>query len=63
MKCGECDTEYIGEIARTLGVRFKEHTSITVHKYTLADVKILVKEDSEFKRKVNNKNQPALNRD
>ena len=46
MKCGGCENEYIGETARTLGVRFREHTdgkhpnfsitehpSITGHKY------------------------------
>ena len=65
MKCGGCEKEYIGERARTHGVRFKEdtdgkhpnsaimeHISITGHKYTLTDVKVLVKEDSDFKRNV-----------
>ena len=81
MKYGGCEKEYIGETARTLGVRFKEHTngkhnnstitehtSITGHKYAMTDVKVLVKEDSDFKRKVKeaiviHKNKPALNRD
>ena len=45
-----------------------EHTSITGYKYTLAEVKVLVKEDSDCKRKVkeaitSHKNNPALNRD
>ena len=80
VKCGGCE-KYIAETARTLRVRFKEntdskvpnsaltkHTSIIGHKYTLADVKVLVKEDRDFKRKVkeavaNNKNKPALNSD
>ena len=71
----------ICDIARTLGERFKEHTdgnhpisavtehtSITGHKYTLADVIVLVREDSDCKRKVKeaiaiHKNQPALIRD
>ena len=44
-----------------------EHTSTTGHKYTLADVKVLVKEDCDFKRKVKetiaiHKNKLALNR-
>ena len=60
MKCGEC-AEYIGKTARTLGMRFKEHTegkhpnpaitehtSNTGHKYTLAYVKVLVREDCDF---------------
>ena len=81
VKCGRCRMEYIGETARTLRVRFKkhidskhpksaitEHTSITGHKYTLADVKVLVKEDNDFKKKVKeaiaiHKNKPVLNRD
>ena len=62
MKCGVCEKEYIGNIARTVGVRFKEHTDgkhpssavmehtyITGHTYTLADMKVLVKKDSDFK--------------
>ena len=78
MKCGGCDKEYIGEAAMTLGVWFKEHTddkhpnpavtehtATTGHKYTFADVKVLVKEDGEFKRNVREvaiqKNKPDLN--
>ena len=80
VKCGGCEKEYIGETARTLGVRFKEHTdgkhpnsavtahtSTTGHKYSLADVKVLVREDSDLKRKVKEaiaihkkKNSPEL---
>ena len=71
MKCGGCE-ECIGETARTLGVRIKEHidgkhpnSAITEH--TLTDVKVLVQEDRDFKRKVKesmsiHRNQPALNR-
>ena len=80
MKCGGCE-EYIGGTARTLGTRLKEyidgkyhnsavteHTSSTGHKYTLADVNVLVREDSDFKRKVKeaiaiHKRQQALKRD
>ena len=58
MKNGGCEKEYIGKTARTLGVGFKEHTNgkhlnsaitehtfTTGHKYTLADVNVLVKEN------------------
>ena len=58
LKCSECDQEYIGETARMVGTRFREHTdgkhpnsaieehtSSTCHHYTLDDTKILVKED------------------
>ena len=45
-----------------------EHTAITDHKYILADVRMLVKEDSDFKKNVKediaiHKSQPVLNRD
>ena len=78
--CGGCEKEYIGGGARTLRVRFKEHTDSKhpnslyhhrthlPHRPYLADVKVLVREDSDFKRKVKeaiaiHKGQPALNRD
>ena len=78
VKCCGCEKEYFGETARTLEVKFKEHTDgkqlnyvitertldSTGHKYTLADVKLLVREDNDFKRKVKeaiaiHKSQPA----
>ena len=45
-----------------------EHTFSPGHKYTLGNVKVLVREASDFKRKVKeaiaiHKTQPALNRD
>ena len=65
MKCCGCDNECIEESARAQGVRFKEDTdcenpnsdnteqaSITSYKYTLADVKVQVKEYSGVKRTV-----------
>ena len=65
MRCGGCEKEYTGETARTLGVKFNEHTdgkypnSVTTehtcttgHKYTLTAVKVLVREVSDFNRKV-----------
>ena len=57
-KCSEWDKEYIGETARTVSTRFREHTdekhpgfaiaehtTSTIHCYTLDDIKILVRED------------------
>ena len=70
VKSGERDREsrkeYIGETARSLEVKFKEHQTANIltqpsqntppwttgHKYTLANVNVLVKQDSDFKRKV-----------
>ena len=65
VKCSECDQGYMGETARMLGTRFREHTdgnhptsaieehtSSTGHHYTLDDTKILVKEDKWFPRKI-----------
>ena len=65
VKCSECDQEYIGEMARMLGTRFREHTdgkhlnsaiaehtSSTGHRYTLDDTKILVREEKWFPRKI-----------
>ena len=65
----------------TLGGRFKEHTnskhlnsavtehtSTTGHRYRLANVKVLVKEESDFKKKAIDavaihRNKPGVNRD
>ena len=60
VKCGWCEKEYIGKVARTLEVKFKEHmngkhpnsviiehTSTIGHQYTMAYVKVLVKEDCD----------------
>ena len=80
VKCGGCEKEYIGETA-TLGVTFREHTggkhpnsaitkhtATTGHKYTLDNVKVLIREENGFKRKVKeaisiHKSQPSVNRD
>ena len=58
VKCGSCDREYIGETAKALGTRFKEHmdgnhptsavhehTSSMGHKFTMDNIKILVREE------------------
>ena len=65
IQCKHCDKEYVGETARSLGTRFKEHTDgkhpnsavsehtqETGHLYTLQDVKVLNKEERHFSRKV-----------
>ena len=65
IKCKSCEKEYIGETARSLGTRFKEHTDgkhpnsavnehtqDTGHLYTLQDVKVLKREERWFPRKV-----------
>ena len=65
VKCSECNQEYVGEAARMLGTRFREHTdgnhpnsafedhtSSTGYHYTLDDTKILMKEDTWFLRKI-----------
>ena len=70
---------YIGETVRMLGTRFCEHTdgkhpnsaimeqtSITGHRYTMDDTKILVREGKWFPRKIRealhtHKRSPALN--
>ena len=63
-KCGrtECDEEYIGESARTLGERYKEHLktpspifeheSITGHDTTLENFKIIAREDQNMARAI-----------
>ena len=63
-KCGrtECDEEYIGESARTLEERYKEHLkapspifeheSITGHKTSLENFKIIAREDQGMARAI-----------
>ena len=81
IKCNGYEIEYNEETARTLVVRFKEHTvdmhpnstitkhtSTMGHKYTLANKTVLVKKDSEVKRKVTeaitiHKKKSSLSRD
>ena len=65
IQCNSCQAEYIGETARTLGKRFKEHsdprhinsavvehTATTGHSFSLDDVKVIGREDKAFNRKV-----------
>ena len=65
VKFKECNKEYVGETARSLGTRFKEHTDgkhpnsaitehtqDTGHRYSIEDVKVLNREDKLLPRKV-----------
>lgn len=65
IKCNDCDNTYVGETARSLGTRMKEHQSRSVnnsavkehchnagHSFTMENVKILGKESHDIKRKV-----------
>ena len=78
-KCGqtEWDEEYIGESARTFGKRYKEHLkapspifeheSLTGHKTTLENFKIIAREDQNMTRAIKEAinirvNNPTLNR-
>ena len=66
MRCDQCPAEYVGETARTLGLRHKEHTtggayknsaiwdhiSQTGHSCSMENVNILVKQDNIYARKI-----------
>ena len=65
LSCNNCPATYVGETARTLGTRFKEHTDgkhtssavwehidATGHSYSMDKVKILAREDNFFHRKI-----------
>ena len=61
--CNKCYVEYVGEMARLLGMQFKQHTDgkhmssavmvhmyNTGHKYSMEDVKVLSSESKNFHR-------------
>ena len=65
VKCGTCEKEYIGETARALGTRMKEHTDgkhqssaitehqeVTGHRCDIDSTKILTQEERLFPRKI-----------
>ena len=65
VKCDVCDAEYIGETARTLGIRYKEHTDgkhdsavqdhlnqSPGHKTTTENVSVLASEENWTARKI-----------
>ena len=64
VKCEDCEKEYVGETARTLGKRFKEHTDgnhnsaisehfeNTGHHTSLDSVRILAQEEKWWPRKI-----------
>ena len=61
--CKKCQTEYVGETARSLGTRFKEHrlktSEVTAQKHIInmghqvstEDLKVMSKEDKDFQQK------------
>ena len=65
VQCGGCDKEYVGETARSLGVRFKEHTdgnhpssaicehmTNTGHRVNMEEVQVLAQEDKKVPRRI-----------
>ena len=66
LKCSDCDSTYIGETARALDARFKEHSSIKrsaltavgehckehQHSLTWENVSVLAREDNTSRRKI-----------
>ena len=65
IQCPECDQHYVGETARTLGTRIKEHLSCrqrlpaisehklsTGHQCSMKDIKILDHEENWLRRKI-----------
>lgn len=65
VKCDVCDAEYIGETARTLGIRYKEHidgkhdsavrdhlNQSPGHKTTAENVSVLAREENWAARKI-----------
>jgi len=76
LECQDCSSRYVGETARALRTRFKEHTNSAIwqhvnetkHSFTLEEVKILDKEPKDLKRKIRealhiHRDRPDLNRD
>ena len=79
IKCEQCNENYVGETARSLDTRLKEHTTksnsaifehcdATGHVINYKNTKILASEDHNVKRKVKEaikikKHRPTLNRD
>ena len=78
-KCGrvDCDEEYIGELSRTFGERFREHqkapspiyghSNITGHQITIDNFSIVEREDQNLSRAIQEAlymraNNPSLNR-
>ena len=79
VKCEDCDNDYVGETARQLNTRLKEHLTRdssaikdhcdkTGHKIEPKNTNILTSEDNFWKRKVKEaieikQRRPSLNRD
>ena len=65
LTCDQCPKSYVGETARALGTRFKEHTdgkhpnsavwehiAASGHSYSLDKVKVLAREENSYARKI-----------
>ena len=65
LQCGKCESDYIGETGRGVGIRFKEHINLrhstsaiaehirkTNHQFPAENIKILTCEDNTIKRRV-----------
>jgi hypothetical protein len=66
IKCDNCDKDYIGETARTLGTRVKEHLNIkkdsltavgdhcrdTDHSMSWSNISVVGREEHTYKRKI-----------
>ena len=78
VSCGDCHHNYVGETARALGTRIKEHTDgncfsavndhLSYNSHHVGDVKVLAQEDRTYARKIRealeiHKSRPTLNRD
>ena len=79
IKCDSCEGDYVGETARQLDIRLKEHMSRSSaaiyehcvregHKIRPENAKVLMSEDNFWKRKVKEvieirQRRPSLNRD
>lgn len=68
VKCKDCDHDYVGETARALGTKLKEHQNTSGHSTTPDNVKVILGEDNTLKRKIKETikiktRHPYLNRD
>ena len=66
LQCGDCDSTYVGETARALDARIKEHSSIKratltavaehckehEHSFTWENISVLAREDNTNRRRI-----------
>ena len=77
IQCPECPAQYVGETARTLETRMRDHlkqksprTAVGEHEHSIKmdDVKVIAREDNMWRRKIRESieirtHHPAINRD